>query len=116
MTAKGLEQRVTSSLQGEGVFLRPPREEETLREKQKKEKENFLDPEKTKNLTEALNNLFQAFNLELRFSIHEGTREVIARIVNRETGEVIREIPPEKFLDMIAKLRELAGLFIDELV
>jgi flagellar protein FlaG len=36
--------------------------------------------------------------------------------VNRETGEVIREIPPEKFLDMVAKLQELAGILVDEVV
>lgn len=78
--------------------------------------EHSLEPEKTREFAEALNQLFQAFNLELRFTVHEPTREIIARIVNRQTGEVIREIPPERFLDMIAKLRELVGVLIDEIV
>jgi len=37
-------------------------------------------------------------------------------LVNRETGEIIRQIPPEKLLDMVARFRELAGLFVDEVV
>lgn len=76
----------------------------------------FLDPEKIRELGEVLKGLFEVFNLELRFKIHEPTGEIIARIVNRETGEVIREIPPEKFLDMVAKLQELAGILVDEVV
>ncbi len=76
----------------------------------------FLDLKKLWELGGVLKSLFEIFNLELRFKIHEPTKEIIARVVNRETGEVIREIPPEKFLDMVAKLRELAGVFVDELV
>lgn len=76
----------------------------------------FLDLKKLQEFGEVLKSLFEVFNLELRFRIHEPTREIIARIVNRETGEVIREIPPEKFLDMVAKLQELAGILVDEIV
>lgn len=76
----------------------------------------FLDPGKLQELGGVLKSLLEVFNLELHFKIHEPTKEIIARIVNRETGEVIREIPPEKFLDMLARLQELAGVFVDELV
>jgi len=34
-------------------------------------------------------------------------------IINDETDEVIREIPPEKILDMVAKMWELAGIMVD---
>ncbi|MBZ4686920.1 MAG: flagellar protein FlaG [Clostridia bacterium] len=50
------------------------------------------------------------------FSIHEETKEIMVRVLNKETGEVIREIPPEKILDMIAQMWELAGLLVDEKV
>jgi len=38
------------------------------------------------------------------------------KVINSETDEVIREIPPEKILDLIAKLWELAGIIVDEKV
>ena len=48
--------------------------------------------------------------------VHEQTHSVIVRVLNRETGELIREIPPEKTLDLVAKMMEFAGLLIDERV
>ena len=48
--------------------------------------------------------------------VHEQTNSVIVRVLNRETGELIREIPPEKTLDLVAKMMEFAGLLIDERV
>lgn len=48
--------------------------------------------------------------------VHEQTHSVIIRVLNRETGELIREIPPEKTLDLVAKMMEFAGLLIDERV
>jgi len=34
--------------------------------------------------------------------------------VDKKSKEVIKEYPPEKTLDMIAKVWELAGLLVDE--
>ena len=36
------------------------------------------------------------------------------KIVDKNTDEVIKEIPPEKTLDMIAKCMEIAGVLVDE--
>lgn len=48
------------------------------------------------------------------FSIHEQTNEIVVKVFNSETNELIREIPNEKILDMVAKICEMAGLFVDE--
>lgn len=48
------------------------------------------------------------------FGIHEGTNRVTIKIVDKDTREVIKELPPEKTLDMIAKVWELAGIMVDE--
>ncbi len=54
------------------------------------------------------------FNSEAVFGIHEGTNRVTIKIVDRDTKEVIKELPPEKTLDMIAKVWEMAGILVDE--
>lgn len=51
---------------------------------------------------------------EAVFGIHEDTNRVTIKIVDRYTKEVIKELPPEKTLDMIAKVWELAGMMVDE--
>lgn len=53
-------------------------------------------------------------NSEAVFGIHEGTNRVTIKIVDKSTKEVIKELPPEKTLDMIAKAWEMAGILVDE--
>lgn len=53
-------------------------------------------------------------NSEALFGIHEETQRVTIKIVDKQTKEVIKELPPEKTLDMIAKVWEMAGLMVDE--
>ena len=56
----------------------------------------------------------KAVNSEAIFGIHEATNRVTIKIIDKDTGKVIKEIPPEKTLDMIVKVWELAGLMVDE--
>lgn len=60
------------------------------------------------------NKLLFKNNTHLKFQIHEKTKEVMVKIINDESGEVLKEIPTEKMLDMVAKLWEIAGIFVDE--
>lgn len=53
-------------------------------------------------------------NTEAVFGIHEGTNRVTIKLVDKETKELIKELPPEKTLDMIAKVWEMAGILVDE--
>ncbi|WP_413374351.1 flagellar protein FlaG [Paenibacillus taichungensis] len=50
----------------------------------------------------------------LEFSVHKETHSIMIKVTNRETGELIREVPPEKLLDVAARMMELAGLIIDK--
>lgn len=56
----------------------------------------------------------KAVNSEAIFGIHEATNRVMIKIVDKDTKKVLKELPPEKTLDMIAKVWELAGLMVDE--
>ena len=53
-------------------------------------------------------------NSEAVFGIHEGTNRVTIKIVDKTTKETIKEFPPEKTLDMISRVWEMAGLMVDE--
>lgn len=48
------------------------------------------------------------------YSYHKETNRVSIKVFNAETDEVIREIPPEKSLDMLQKMWEMAGILVDE--
>ncbi|MCM1154690.1 MAG: flagellar protein FlaG [Roseburia sp.] len=53
-------------------------------------------------------------NEEAVFGVHEKTNRITIKIVDKDTKEVLKEYPPEKTLDMIAKVWEMAGILIDE--
>jgi len=69
--------------------------------------------EQIKKAVEKLNKKLDV-NSEAVFGIHEETNRVTIKIVDRSTKEVIKELPPEKTLDMIAKVWEMAGILVDE--
>ena len=56
----------------------------------------------------------RANNSEAVFGVHEDTNRVTIKIVDKQTKEVIKEFPPDKTLDMIARVWEMAGLMVDE--
>ncbi|MFK7694749.1 flagellar protein FlaG [Paenibacillus sp. HJGM_3] len=51
---------------------------------------------------------------ELNFSVHKVTKQIMVKVLEKDTGRVIREIPPEKMQDFVAKLWEMAGILVDE--
>lgn len=51
---------------------------------------------------------------QLSFKYHDETNRISITVTDSDTDEVIREIPPEKALDMLAKAWEMAGLLVDE--
>ena len=69
--------------------------------------------EQIKKAVEKLNKNMMSHS-EAVFGIHEATNRVTIKIIDKDTKKVIKELPPEKTLDMIAKVWELAGILVDE--
>ena len=70
------------------------------------------ETEKLKKAIEKMNE--QLPNSEAKFKIHEATNRVMIKLVDKDTQEVIKEIPPEKTLDILAKCMEIAGVLVDQ--
>ena len=51
---------------------------------------------------------------KFEYSVHQPTGDIIVKVLDADTNEVIRELPPEKYLDLIDKLQEISGVIIDE--
>lgn len=75
-------------------------------------KEQEAYNERVRKAVESLNKKLS--NSEAVFGIHEDTNRVTIKIVDKNTKEVIKELPPEKTLDMIARVWEMAGILVDE--
>ena len=75
-------------------------------DKAKKQAESMAD---VKDIRKVLNN-----NTITEFGYNEPTNRITIKIKDKDTDEVIKEIPSEKALEMLAKAWELAGIIVDE--
>ncbi len=62
---------------------------------------------------EAANQVARAFGTDITFELDEKTKIEVMRVVDAETGKVIKEMPPKAVVEMIGKLWETIGVFID---
>ena len=60
-----------------------------------------------------LNKFLEDKSTHAEYEIHEKLKDVMIRIVDDVTGEVVQELPPKKVLDMVAKMCEMVGLIVD---
>lgn len=61
-----------------------------------------------------INRMFEESNRRFEYTVHEKTNNIIIRVIDEVTNEVVKEIPPEKILNIVASIMELAGLIVDE--
>ena len=59
-------------------------------------------------------NLSMIHDVDLQFSVHEASGEIMVTVREESSGEVIREIPPSEMLDLAARLGEMVGLFFNQ--
>lgn len=69
-----------------------------------------------KKAEESVNKTFEAyFNEKISFEIDDKTKKTVIKVVNSETDEVVRQFPPQEFLDMVYALNKAAQLILKDL-
>lgn len=65
---------------------------------------------------EQLNKTMEAYNTELKFSIHKESGRVSVKVIDSRDNSVIREIPPERALDFAAHVKKMLGVIFDKFI
>ncbi|WP_313804916.1 flagellar protein FlaG [Cytobacillus sp.] len=60
-----------------------------------------------------INQVLGNTHTSLKYMYHEKLQTYYVTLINDQTKETVREIPPKKLLDMYASMREYFGLFVD---
>jgi flagellar protein FlaG len=74
------------------------------------------DPEQVKSLVEDIEEYLADLKINLNFTIEEDTKDLVVKVIDGQSGEVIRQIPPEELKDLREKLKELRGVLFEEKV
>ena len=69
---------------------------------------------KIENIAQAMDQYVKSMQTDLKIQVHEATGNIIVKVLSKEDGRIIREIPPEKLLNLAAKMEEMAGVLFNE--
>lgn len=78
------------------------------------ENEDVINDAMLENSVKEANKSLVNYNRMIERTVHEKTHTIMYVLKDTLTNEVIREFPPRKIQDMIAKMWEMAGIMVDE--
>jgi len=73
-------------------------------------------PTDVKEAVEKLNKFVQSQQKHVNFSIDEATHSTVIKVFKTETGELIKQFPPDEILAMAARIRQNIGWMVDNKV
>jgi flagellar protein FlaG len=76
--------------------------------------DNNADVKDVKKAIEKINKFLEDDSTHAVYEIHDKFKDIMIKIVDDKTGQVIQELPPKKILDMVAKMCELVGVLFDK--
>ncbi|MDA8134459.1 MAG: flagellar protein FlaG [Desulfobacteraceae bacterium] len=83
----------------------------------KEEQNRVLSTNEAKELTREMNEIMDDLQTSLGFSIREELNsQIVVQKKNRDTNELIKQIPAEELLDIRQKMKEFTGLILDQSV
>lgn len=62
----------------------------------------------------AMNEILETNDNTSRFKYHEGLDRYYVTVVDKNTDEVVKEIPPKKLLDAFYEMQKMVGMIVDE--
>jgi flagellar protein FlaG len=74
--------------------------------------QGITDQTTIKNALESFNKIFKPTHIE--FKLHDDSGRCFAEIIDNDTKQVLKQIPSEEFLEMIAEAKAHHGLIIDQ--
>lgn len=60
-----------------------------------------------------MNDFIEPINTSIHFKLHSELNRYYVEVIDRDTEEVIKEIPPEEWLDLYANMLESIGILVD---
>ena len=61
-----------------------------------------------------INELVEPLRRNLKFELHDKLDKYYVTVIDSNTREVIKEIPPKKMLDMYAEMADFMGILVDK--
>lgn len=74
---------------------------------------DLVNRKDVQNVVEDVQQYLLQHSIRLSFEIHDKTGDLVVRVLDKDTGEIIRQIPPQEMLKLREKLEELTGVLLN---
>jgi flagellar protein FlaG len=88
--------------------------EQIRQNQQKAEREQARSARDLQEYVQELQSITQIFNKKLKFTVNRELDQVVVKVIDGNTDEVIKELPPRELQRLHIRIREAIGLLIDE--
>ncbi|WP_416196488.1 flagellar protein FlaG [Selenomonas sp.] len=88
----------------------------TDKDKQEGDLDKKLDEKSVSYITEELNKLMSRINCNLEFQYHKEVDMMSVKMLDKKTGDVLKEVPPEALIKHMIKAKDWLGAFLDKTV
>lgn len=69
-----------------------------------------------KDAADQANKIMEETRTHLKFEVYGKFNDIVVQVLDDNTNEVVKEVPPKKLIDMVEKFCEMSGFFMDEKV
>ena len=125
MTAKSLTAQETiqerAPLISVDKLQRGQKNAENTQTKENKESSNQtsgqqMSTEEVKEMVESFQEMSETIQTKLSFSVDEENNEIVVKIFDKESEELLRQFPSDEMLSLQNKMSDLAGFLFDQKV
>ncbi len=75
--------------------------------------ETELSPEKLEKVVQQLQDFMGEMNRSLQFKVDEDSGRNVIKVIDKESGDLVKQYPSEEVLGIVAKLAEATGVLVD---
>ena len=85
----------------------------TYSESSPEDKKSILTTEELKKVAQQLQDFVSEMNKGLEFSVHEDSGRDVIKVIDKNSGDLVKQYPSEEVLDIVSKLAEATGSLVD---
>ena len=111
-----VDEHLSTQLQAQAAVETAKAKSEAAEEEQKKRlgKDKPIDESQMTYLMKEINRIMSRMNCNIAFEYHKEVDVMSVRMLEKKTGKLIKEMPPEYMIKGMEKTREWLGTFLDQ--
>lgn len=65
-------------------------------------------------ITDSLNGFMHSINTDIKFELHTESNTLMVQVEDSKTHRILKEVPAHELLDIVTRLRDCIGVFLDQ--